>query len=251
MDLILVFYPNLTNTFNNASGPEAFYYSIVDEIDPVMEFLNEHLSISDDETVKGILLELTSNAVTAPIGYTLGRETGLTRDEMLCAIGTSVLWPDLSMRNSSRSSHESLIRIEQLLGINIPEWLSMQLKDRINLLGLTPMSNWVQITATIDVQQNCYSLSVVSAFPPLKGDIEAIRYRFESTDEASTWIGKERKSFEDEEGIYHMPSFTGGGGMGLIWCIRLADEKNLYLDYFVQDDAGPEIRFRLSNHPIR
>ncbi|MCD4701698.1 MAG: hypothetical protein K8S24_07560 [Candidatus Aegiribacteria sp.] len=208
MDLIQVFNPNLTNTFNNASGPAAFYYSIVDEIDPVMKFLNEHLSISDDETVKGILLELTSNAVTAPIGYTLGRETGLTRDEMFSAIGTSVLWPDLSMRNSSRSSPESLIRIEQLLGISIPEWLSMQLKDRINLLGLTPMSNWVQITANIDVQQNCYSLSVVSAFPALKGDIEAIRYRFESTDEASIRIRNERKPFEDKDGIYHMPSFT-------------------------------------------
>lgn len=250
MDLIQVFNPNLTNTFNNASGPAAFYYSIVDEIDPVMKFLNEHLSISDDETVKGILLELTSNAVTAPIGYTLGRETGLTRDEMFSAIGTSVLWPDLSMRNSSRSSPESLIRIEQLLGISIPEWLSMQLKDRINLLGLTPMSNWVQITANIDVQQNCYSLSVVSAFPALKGDIEAIRYRFESTDEASRWIGKERKSFEDEDGIYHMPSFTGGGGMGLIWCIRLAEEKNLCLDYEIGNDTGSGIKFILNNHTV-
>lgn len=245
------FYPNLESVFNNSSEPEAFTYAIIDELDPVMKFLNGHLSVSVDDSVKWMLMELTANAVTVPISCTLGRETGLTRDEMLSAIGTSALWPDLSKRNSSRSSQESVIRIEQILGISIPEWLSMQLKDRINLLGLTPISNWVQIRANIDVQQNYYSLSVNSGFPPLKGDIEAIRSRFESSDETSIRIRNERKPFEDKDGIYHMPSFTGGGGMGLLACIRLAEEKDLFLDYVVQDDAESGILFRLGNHPIR
>ena len=251
MDLTRDFYPDLNAVFNNSSGPEAFTYAIIDELHPVMEFLNGHLSISYDEGVKWILMELTANAVTAPIGYILGRETGLTRDKMLSAIGTSALWPDLSTRNISGSSQESVIRIEQVLGISIPEWLSMELKDRINLLGLTPESNWVQIRADIDVQQDYFSLSVVSAFPPLKEDIEAIRCRFETPDEITYRIRKERTAFEDEEGIYHMPSFTGGGGMGLLACIRLAEKRNLYLDYFSKDSEESGLRFRIGNHPIR
>ncbi|MCK5115406.1 MAG: hypothetical protein KAR44_02330 [Candidatus Aegiribacteria sp.] len=245
------FCPDLKTVFNHSTNPEAFAMAILGELDPVMEFLSCHLVISDQDNVKWILMELTANAVTTPIGYMLGRETGLTRDEMLSAIGTSALWPDLSMRNSFRSSQESVIRIEQFLRISIPEWLSRQVKDRIIFLGLTPASNWVQISVRIDVQRKSFCISVVSAFPPLKGDIEAIRCRFESTDETSRRIREERKPFEDKEGIYHMPSFTGGGGMGLLACIHLAEEKNLYLDYFVQDGAESEILFRLGNHPIR
>ncbi|RKZ10157.1 hypothetical protein DRQ25_03895 [Candidatus Fermentibacteria bacterium] len=251
MVLKQVFYPNLTTVFDNSSGPEAFTFALIDELVPVIEFLKGHLSVSDDESVKWILMELTANAATAPISYTLGRETGLTRDEMLTAIGTSALWPDLSARSLSGSSQESVVCIEQVLGISIPEWLSLRLKDRICLLGLTPESNWVQIRVDIDVQQDCFSLSVVTSFPPLKEDIEAIRCRFETPDETTCRIRKERAAFEDEEGIYHMPSFTGGGGMGLLACIRLAEKKNLYLDYFSQDLEESGIRFRISNHPIR
>lgn len=250
MDLIQVFYPNLTNTFNNASGPEAFYYSIVDEIDPVMEFLNEHLSISDDETVKGILLELTSNAVTAPIGYTLGRETGLTRDEMLCAIGTSVLWPDLSSRISPVSSQDSVLRMQGVLGVSIPQWLSMNLIDRVSLAGLTFESRWVSITAQISITDERFEIVIQSEYPLLSGDIEEIHCRFETPEEISSRVREERTAFEDEEGIYHMPSFTGGGGMGLLACIRLAEEKNLCLDYEIGKDTGSGIKFILNNHTV-
>ncbi len=251
MILKQVFCPDLMTIFDNSSGPEAFTYAIINELEPVMEFLNGHLSISDDESVKWILMELTANAVTAPICYTLGRETGLTRDEMLSAIGTSALWPDLSTRNLSGSSQESVVCIEQVLGISIPEWLSIHLKDRISLLGLTPERNWVQIKVDIDTQQNCFSLSVVSAFPPLKQDVEAIRCRFETPDETTNRIREERTAFEDKDGIYHMPSFTGGGGMGLLACIRLAEKNNLYLDYCVRDNEESGVRFRLGNCAIR
>jgi hypothetical protein len=198
-----------------------------------------------------MLLELTANAIAAPISSTLGRKTGLSRDEMLCAIGTSSLWPDLSMRNTSGSTQDSVTRIQEVLGVSIPQWLRMQLNDRMNLVGLTPITNWVQIRADIDSQQNYYNLSVVSGFPPLQGDIEAIRIRFKSTDETSRRIENERKLFEDAEGIYHMPSFTGGGGMGLLHCIWLAKKNALYLDYSVQDNAESGVCFKLANHPIR
>ena len=108
MDLTQDFFPDLKTVFNHSTDPEAFTMAILGELDPVMEFLSCHLAISDQDSVKWILLELTSNAV-----------------------------------------------------------------------------------------------------------------------------------------IY------GGGGMSLLACIHLAEEKNLYLDYFVHDDAGSEICFRLSNYPIR
>ena len=98
MDLIQIFTPDLKTVFNHSTGPEAFTYAIIDELDPVMEFLNRHLSISDSDSVKWILLELTANAVAAPVCYLLGRKTGLTREEMLSVMGTSALWPDLSKK---------------------------------------------------------------------------------------------------------------------------------------------------------
>ncbi len=251
MDLTQDFCPDLTTVFNHSTDPEDFTYAIIDELDPVMKFLNRHLSISDDDGVKWILMELTANAVTAPVSYLLGRKTGLTREEMLSAFGTSALWPDFSTRNSSRSSQDSVIRIEKVLGVSIPEWLSMNLIDRINRLGLECRSNWVCITASISTADKRFEIVVQSGYPHLRGDIEEIQCRFESPDEISSRIREERTAFEDEEGIYHMPSFTGGGGMGLLACIRLAEEKNLYLDYIVQNGEGSGIRFRLGNHPIR
>jgi len=241
------FHPNLKTIFNNSSGPETFTYAIIDELDPVIEFLNRHLSLSDDDSIKWILMELTANAVTAPFSYTLGREAGLTRDEMLSAIGTSALWPDSSMRISSRSSQDSTIRLEKVLGVSIPEWLSMKLKDRMDLLGLTPRSSSVSITASISTEDARFEIVVQSEYPPLRGDIEEIRCRFESTDETFSRIQKERIPFEDEEGIYHMPSFTGGGGMGLLACIRLAKEKGLFLDYDIHEDTGSGVFFILGN----
>lgn len=251
MSLKMEFYPDLKTIFNHSTGPEAFTYAIIDELDPVMEFLNSHLSISDDDSVKWILLELTANAVAAPACYLLGTETGLSREEMLSVIGTSVIWPDTGKCDSSGASQEFVIRMEKVLGVSISQWLSMNLKDRIGLLGLESRNSWVSIIASISTEDARFEIVVQSEYPPLRGDIEEIRCRFESPDETSSRIQKERTPFEDEEGIYHMPSFTGGGGMGLLACIRLAEKKNLYLDYLVQDDTGSGIRFRLGNHPIR
>lgn len=251
MNLKKEFCPDLMTVFNDSSGPEAFTYAIIDELDPVMEFLNAHLSISDDDTVKWILMELTANAIAAPACYLLGTETGLSREEMLSVIGTSVVWPGTCKCISSEASQESVIRLEEELGVTIPQWLSMNLKDRIGRLGLETRSNWVSITACINTIDKRFEIVVQSEYPPLRGDIEEIRCRFESPDETTSRIREERAAFEDEEGIYHMPSFTGGGGMGLLACIRLAEEKNLYLDYFVQNGTGSGIRFRLGNHPIR
>jgi hypothetical protein len=216
-----------------------------------MEYLNTHISISDDESVKWILLELTANAITAPVCYLLGTKTGFTREEMLSVIGTSVIWPDTGKCNSSGASRKLVIRMEEVLGVSIPQWLSMNLKDRISRLGLESRSSWVSITASIGTEDANFEIVVQSDYPPLRGDIEEILCRFESPDETSSRIQKERVPFEDKEGIYHMPSFTGGGGMGLLACIRLAEKKNLYLDYFSQDGEESRIRFRISNLPIR
>ncbi len=225
MDLIQIFTPDLKTVFNHSTGPEAFTYAIIDELDPVMEFLNRHLSISDSDSVKWILLELTANAVAAPVCYLLGRKTGLTREEMLSVMETSALWPDLGKRNFSGSSQDSVSRMEKMLGISIPQWLSMKLKDRISLVGLSTENSWVSISLNISTADKLFEIIVQSEYPILDGDVEEIRCRFESPDEISSRVREERTAFEDEEGIYHMPSFTGGGGMGLLACIRLAEKK--------------------------
>ncbi|MCK4806717.1 MAG: hypothetical protein KAT09_03675, partial [Candidatus Aegiribacteria sp.] len=219
MNLRQNFYPDLNIVFNHGTEPEAFTFAIIDELDPVMEFLNRHLSTSVDDCVKWILMELTANAITAPVCYLLGTKTGLTREEMLSAIGTSALWPDYSLRNSSSSSQDSVTRLEDFLGVSIPQWLSMNLRDRFGRLGLTSNSNWVSIAAHISITDKRYEIVVKSEYPLRRGDIEEIRCRFESPDETSSRIQKERALFEDKDGIYHMPSFTGGGGMGLLACV--------------------------------
>ncbi|MCD4774665.1 MAG: hypothetical protein K8S15_01275 [Candidatus Aegiribacteria sp.] len=245
------FYPDLETILNRGSGPEAFTMAILGELDPIMEFLCSHLPISHEESVKWILMELTANAITAPISYLLGTKTGLTRDEMLSAIGTSAVWPDSGKENSSSASEEFIIRMEKVLGVSISQWLSMNLTARIGQLVKTSGSSWVSITVYISTAYERFEIVVQSEYPPLRGDIEGIRCCFNSSDETSIRIRKERKPFEDKDGIYHMPSFTGGGGMGLLACIRLAEEKELYLDYIVHDDPETGIHFRLGNHPVK
>jgi len=194
-------------------------------------------------------MELTSNAIFAAAGYLLGRRTGLSRKDMLEAIGTSTVWPDLSRRKTPLSSFEPVYSIEKAFGLSVPEWLSMSLKARILSLGLSPDKSWVRIKVHCDTECQHFNVQVRSEYPALEADVAEVRCRFESTGTTSERILNERKPFEDEDGIYHMPSFTGGGGMGLLECIRLSAENNLYLKYETRNGPEPLIYFNLGNHP--
>jgi len=193
-------------------------------------------------------MELTGNAISAPIGYRLGEGTHLPRRELLSAIGTSAVWPDINLRKQCESSMSGVIRIEKLLGCSIDHWLSMILKDRICYLGLDPITNWVSVTVLINSANTEFMITVQSKYPPLEGDIQEILQRFKSPLELCTRVREERSSFEDKEGIYHMPTFTGGGGMGLLECMRIAAEKGLNLSYCLHNDAG--ISLSLANYTI-
>jgi hypothetical protein len=243
------FYPEINKVFRCASGPEPFTKALLRELEPVMQFLSSSMPLTGESTIKWILMELASNAVSASTGYLLGKMTGLSRNEMLQAIGTSVVWPDLTRRNKSAASAESTELIEEALGLTIPQWLSMGLRERILRLGLSPEKNWVKIVVNCNTEHYHFNIQVRSEYPSLKEDADEVRCRFESAAAISERILKEHKPFEDEDGIYHMPSFTGGGGMGLLECIRLSENSSLYLNYEIQRDPESRINFTLGNHP--
>jgi len=54
-----------------------------------------------------------------------------------------------------------------------------------------------------------------------------------------------RRAHTDREGMYHIPSFSGGGGLGLLECIRLARENALELDWNPPSDEREGLSFIL------
>jgi len=93
--------------------------TLLGKLDPVMLFLSSHIRLTCEDTIKWMLMELTSNAIFAAAGYLLGRRTGLSRKDMLEAIGTSTVWPDLSRRKTPLSSFEPVYSIEKAFGLSV------------------------------------------------------------------------------------------------------------------------------------
>ncbi|GEM_PF-2328038 len=232
------------------AGPEEFTLALLSRMREVAGFVCNFSrdSSREPETLAWMLMELTSNAISSAPGSVLGRLTGLTRDEMLGVFGTSVIWPgDADIRHPT-GSEVNLLRVERVLGMKCGEWLDLPALERFTSLELLPGDGWVTVRASVQPEWRSFAVWVSSTHPPLDGDLSLIRRILREPDTSRDEVLDLRKAHTDSDGMYHIPSFSGGGGLGLLECIRLAGENDLELDWRAPGAGGDQMVFILGRN---
>ena len=115
-------------------------------------------------------------------------------------------------------------------------------------LGLAGREDWVSVAVGFPGNEG-FEVFVESAAPLAAEDEAEILRRFADFERTVREIREARKKYEDAEGVFHMPSFTGGGGYGLLACIAAAREAGLFLDYVPRQGPPRTADFRLATFP--
>jgi hypothetical protein len=137
--------------------------------------------------------------------------------------------------------------VESVLGMTIPEFVSSPLRLKFDAIGIGLSPGWVTVATEINAELPRFEVTVSSDDPVSGEDDREIRSRFDDPSGMRKAVLEKRKPWEDEDGIFRMPSFTGGGGMGLLECIRLSNEHGLKLEYVpLEHEKGLLPCFRLS-----
>ena len=231
-------------------GPEGFTLALLAHLRETGQFLSNasDADIPEPETLTWMLMELTSNAVSSALGSVLGRLTGLSRARMLNVFGTSVIWPGEADIWHPSAPEEDILKVEEALGMKSCEWLGLPALDKFESLGLLPGDGWVAVRAAIDRERGSFAVSVVSEHPPLYGDLTTIRQLFSDPDRTRNEVIGLRKTHTDSGGMHHIPSFSGGGGLGLLECMRIAAENDLVLDWKPPEAERGPIVFMLGRN---
>ncbi len=233
--------PSSGRAMDASVGPESFVLDLEDQLSPFLDRLGGLLPDGAMDALGWVLMELVSNAMLAPLGSALHDRLGLDRDRMLALLGTSAVWPGpRSMRRAGPERLRELFRSR--VGMDVDDWLDLPLRERMGALGVETAADHVTVSAAGGPAR--LEVRVSSSHPPLPGDLEAARERIGDPAVAET-IARERAPFEDGDGIFHMPSLTGGGGFGLICCSRLCRENGIDLEALLEGDP-PRLSMCLS-----
>jgi len=225
--------------------PALFVYAVNDQLDPVVEMAGSTGSSVDAEKLCRILMELVSNAINAKLGNRLMKLTGFTRDRLLGVFGVNILYPDDTVDGMDYSNSDARA-LEAALGMPIPLFVRLSLKEKFTALGVNPEDNWVYLDVFCG-NPGSFRVLVGSSDQVSEEDLREILRRFEKLETTKSEIRVERASYEDDMGIFRMPSFTGGGGFGLVWCIEVARNEDLYLTFLSEHGTDRKPVFSVSN----
>ncbi|MHC5037491.1 MAG: hypothetical protein ACYTHM_09275 [Planctomycetota bacterium] len=231
----------------STGDPEALFRAIERQVEPAVRILDTGASRPDPEKVKWILIEVVTNALTAPVGATLMERTGLSRNALLEAFGSSVLWPHPSAEHQEPAGTKpDRERIASVVGMSVADFMSLPLSGKFRLLGIPSDRSWIRVEVRAGPGKGNFEIFVDSDRSASADDEAEIRKRFEDPGGQKEKIASVREDYVDAEGIYHLPSFTGGGGTGLLACMKTVAEQGLFFDYL--SEAAPEgkTRFRLA-----
>ncbi len=232
--------------------PERLFRAVGKELEPAVELLRRHTPSIDLHRLTWILIELVSNSLTAPLGKVLAQKTGLTRQELLEAFGTSVLWPHPSLDRIDRTVASALRRrLESAIGCSADEFLDLPLCEKSKMLGIPRDEDWLSVVVRFGQRAGGFEILVQSDYGPSEDDHREILSRFKNYEGEKAKVVELRKKHADENGIYHIPSFTGGGGAGLLMCIRTARELGLQFEYLADESSQGRTIFRIATPSAR
>jgi len=240
--------PDIPSLLAAGDGPEPYTLALLGQLRPLEDWIlgsTDAWTPEEAGRVRWIAMELVSNAVASALGSALGAASGLSRAPLLDVLGTSAVWPGprpLRRPGGSESDRETMGRA---IRTNPDAWLDLPLAERFAALGIDPARGWVGLSCLLDPATGSFDLRVTSAMPPLPGDLEEIRCSLRDPDSIRARTAAARGPFLDGDGICHMPSFTGGGGLGLVESARVAAGLGLALDAAPDGDEDGAVTVRL------
>jgi hypothetical protein len=241
--------PDIAALLADADGPEPYTLALIEQLRPITEMLtgsSPGWSAEDIGTIGWIAMELVSNAIAAALGIALGDATGLPRKDLLEVLGTSAIWPGPENLHRPAGSREAHNAFRLTVGMEPEDWLRLPVAERFRSIGIRPEAGWVTVSCVVNPESGELGLLVSSLKPPLEGDLVEILGRLTDPDSSRVRISAIREPHRDQDGIYHMPSFTGGGGMGLILCGETARGLGLTLD--LAPPIGDDMQVKLRLH---
>lgn len=244
--------PDIQALLVDADGPEPYTLRLIGQLDPVREELTRPPSVCSEEDaveIRWMVMELASNAVASALGHAVGSASGLPRASILDVLGTSAVWPGPEELWRPCGTPVAFRKVSDALGMDPADWLRLPVMEKFMAVGLDIEERWVRITCRFDVRGPEIDIAVSSDFPPMEGDMEEISSRLSDPADSAVRIAETREPFRDEDGMFHMPSFTGGGGMGLVECCRIAGEIGLSLDLVPPSDDEKVVTLRLHGVP--
>jgi hypothetical protein len=239
--------PDIAALFAVADGPEPYTLALIGQLRPLTEVISDSPAWTAEEagSIGWIAMELVSNAIASALGSALGAATGLPRKNLLKVFGTSAIWPGPEHLWRPEGSGEEFRAVRSTIGMEPADWLRLSVPERFRSLGIEPDAGWVLVSCRIGPEAGDIELAVSSQKPPLEGDLEEIRGRLADPDACRVRISRIREPHGDGGGMYHMPSFTGGGGMGLVACARTAVDLGLTLDLVPSSGNDMQVTLRL------
>lgn len=235
----------------SSGDPERLFRAIEAELEPVVEHLHRNNPPVDLDRLTWILIELVTNSLTAPLGKILAAKTGLPRQELLDAFGTNVLWPHPSPDRIGRTASSAVRqRLGSSVGCSADQFVRLPLREKFRILGIALDEGWLRVIFRSGEPKGDFEMLVESDYGPSDDDHREILRRFDEYDSERAKIVELRKNHADPEGTYHIPSFTGGGGAGLLMCIRTANELGLDFEYLADEAKLGRTVFRIATSSV-
>ncbi len=136
-------------------------------------------------------------------------------------------------------------RVEQRLSMSLERFLSLPQRQKFASVGVFEAPHQILVRCHVAVSTRQVVCDVCSPLPPTDEDLREILVRFQHPEATVHTIQRQRAHRQDADGCYWLPSLTGGGGMGLLACLRKANTADLSLTFLTQAMAKGETVFRL------
>lgn len=238
----------LDRTLNE--DPATFVYAVNDQLAPVAHIIEETGIEFDGEGLIWVLMELVSNAVNARLGNRLMEFTDLGRNDLLEGIGLNIIYP-LEGSSVGVACREIGDLLTNAMGVTFQVFIGMPLLDKFEVLGIDPDDGWITLIVRIPDSESVFSVTVESDDRVCDDDHAEISRRFNDMDKVTAEIDRLRLSHTCEDGSYRIPTFTGGGGYGLIASIRTCSRLGFTLEYLPTALPDRRARFRVALAKVR
>ncbi len=226
--------------------PEEVFHAITTELHPVLSCLRAHHHRQECELILWILTELITNAVNALFSAALITKTHLSRNILLTVFQVNPLHGEVALRRLSPSPSEAVVRtIEHGLGMRIPTFLRLPHRDKFTHVGVWDAPHDILVQYARDDAVPAWACQVESSVPPTRDDVKEIRARIHRYDTTLNAIHEQRRDLKSSDGCYWLPSLTGGGGMGLLACLRKAQDAGCALTFCEAETMAGKTVFRL------
>ncbi len=222
---------NLTNVLSPKWNPhpEEVFRAISSELRPVPTFLTaNHVAQDCTTTLHWICIELVTNAVNALFSHALITKTGLSRNTLLTVFDANPLWGEVALHHVTvQTSGPRMQQIEQRLAMPLERFLTLPQRQKFASVGVFEAPHQIVVRCHVVSSSRHVVCDVRSPLPPTDDDRHEILARFQDPDATAHTIQQQRAYRQDADGCYWLPSLTGGGGMGLVVCLRKAHTADL------------------------